>query len=89
MNGRLCYDDSSGNYNCEDSSGVVYVIASHALLPMCNDFRVLNFDPLLSRVHYPIVFSILCRQQQENSDSESCNQSGQKVKTLWNKDNSF
>ena len=63
---------------------VDYAIASYALLPLCNDFKVLGFDRLLSYVHCSIILNLISKHRDtvENSQIDYDNKVS---KAIWRK----
>ena len=86
LNGRMGVNDSSGCFTCKDASVVDYALAFHALLSLCDCFNVLNFDPLLSDVHCPIVVRMLCDKQECMTHDKIPAKAGE-VRVSWNKGN--
>ena len=59
MNGRLGDDRGIGAFTCDDASVIDYVIASPELFKNVVDFKIDEFDSLLSDKHSPINFTIM------------------------------
>ena len=57
-NGRLGKDLGVGNFTTIHNSVIDYVIASPELFSSLNDFEILDFNPMLSDVHAPIIFTM-------------------------------
>jgi hypothetical protein len=58
LNGRSGTDAGIGACTCKGSSTVDYVITSYHLYQSITDFKILDFDPLMSDVHNQIQFCI-------------------------------
>ena len=88
LNGRFGTNSNVGHYTCKGASVVDYAIVSYALLPLCNDFEVLGFDPLLSDVHCSIILNLVSKHPDtvENSLIEYDNKVS---KAIWRKDRKF
>jgi len=66
MNGRCGKDRFSGDITCKDRSIVDYGIASPWLLPLVNDFEILDFNECWSDVHRAISIQIKCSIHNED-----------------------
>ena len=51
LNGRISSDKGLGKVICNNTSLVDYLIVSPDLFPFVSEFKVIDFDPLVSDVH--------------------------------------
>ena len=59
LNGRVGVDKLYGRCTCNDKSVVDYVLADTHLITLVSEFEVLDYEPVLSDVHSPIVFKFM------------------------------
>jgi len=59
-NGRCGTDSGVGAFTTTKNSVIDYVLMSSELLSHVSKFDILTFDPILSDIHTPISFSIVC-----------------------------
>ena len=67
VNGR--FGKCSELYTCKNASVVDYVVVSEDLFDVVSDFCVLDFDPLLSDIHCPVVVVLNSQVKLTQTDS--------------------
>ena len=65
LNGRVGKDDGVGKYTTRNESVIDYAIAPPDLFVEIKEFEILDFNPLMSDVHCPIIFSLLAKPKKE------------------------
>ena len=73
-NGRIRKDGGVGKHTTIHNSVIDYVVATPELFAEIKDFEIMEYNPILSDVHCPIVFYLLSR----TGDTKKQNKSGKK-----------
>ena len=88
VNGRMA-GDQKGAYTCYNRNGgksaVDYALVTPDLLPQIHDFRVQEYNPMLSDTHCPITMSLKLRQVEVETDDEE-EASISQTKFKWNEE---
>ena len=78
-NGRIGKDRGVGKHTTIHDSIIDYVLATPELFEEIKDFEIMEFNPILSDVHCPIIFSLLSR----SGETKIQNQSEKRLKIKW------
>ena len=88
LNGRVGKDEGVGKYTTKNNSVIDYAIAPPDLFVEITDFEILDFNPLMSDVHCPIIFSLLSKTKNNiplvtNKAVKKSSGSCKKTQILW------
>ena len=94
FNGRLGADRNFGNVtNVKDKTTIDYVIGDIELMPKVSDFKVCDFDPLLSDIHCPVYTSFIMSEAPHSevydatvNQPEPAEQKANQQKIVWCKE---
>ena len=87
LNGRVGKDEGVGKYTTKNNSVIDYVLAPPDLFVEIKDFEIQDFNPLMSDVHCPIIFSLLSKTK--NNISSITNKAIKKIKWDVSKNSDF
>ena len=87
INGRLGKDANQGKYTTRNLSVIDYTLTTPDLFDDLKDFEILDFNPLLSDVHCPLIFSLLAHSKEP--ETQKCIQKIPKIRWDGSKNSEF